>query len=122
MNGYWSAVRATTVFAFALAISGTVPVAKAASITYDFTANNTTHLFNAPSPYSLFGTFTYDYSTGLSTADFWVQAPNATNGEFKTSAPLTLGSNQIRGFDITNNNILLTFRAHFPSQAVLSIR
>jgi hypothetical protein len=92
--------------------------AQAAPVTYNFTANNTTHLFGEVAPFSLFGTFTYDYETGFSTSDFWVQAPNASNGNYTSNGTLNLGnSTTIRGFDATSNNIILTFAQSFPTTA-----
>lgn len=104
-----------------MTIVAACPEAKAASVTFDFTANNQTRLFGQPLAYNLFGQFVVVSGTAY-TADFWIQYPGLSNGEFSTNTGLfstlfvhgggSVAGNtfQIQGIDVTGNNIILQFQ------------
>ncbi len=99
-----------------LGLSVTSPARADVYTTFDFTAYNTTYLFGQPLPYSLFGQFTVDNTTGTTySSDFWVQYPGAANGEFKLANGQFSSTSQIKGFDVTGNNIVLTFATNLLS-------
>ena len=119
--GYrWGYLAAAFLAVVSLAVT---PSARAdVYTTFDFTADNTANLFGQPLPYSLFGQFTVDVTSGTTyTADFWVQYPGAPNGEFvnangqfsvqavHTGGTQSGTSFQVQGIDVTGNNIVLTF-------------